>query len=267
MFYMISRSLLLIAVPWIILTQPGIALQTRGGSIEAEPPENSKPRSTRNAQLLNEEPPRAVDALFEIVNVLNPHYSSNVTSSEILKNPERRDVIKRLVRFLRHPDERVRLAAFDTLTAIQPDRPGQADSPEAWEKWLQGRTDLLGIEEPVWIVVGWKPSEDIIFDIIKIRTRFPMKPKIWILREPDRHEAFKRLIAYLRHPDRGVRSAAYMTIIGLQEDCPGGPDNPAVWEIWIENLAKAARAQDGSKSNLPNKAKGGSRPSGEGHRE
>ena len=148
---------------------------------------------------------------------------------------------------LKHPDKRVRTAAFDTLVALQPDRPGGPDAPEAWERWLKRNEDLLGGEEPIWITVGWASPEDILFDIVEVRAKFAPAPKAWILTDQGRHEAVRRLVRYLRHPNQRIRSAAFSTLIRLQEDCPGSPDTPDVWESWLKVLEGSTTKQDGRK--------------------
>jgi hypothetical protein len=146
----------------------------------------------------------------------------------------------RLVGFLRHPDKRVQKAAFDLLNIFERNGPGTNAPPEAWEEWHRGLKQSLNIQEPKWNSKGLKPTDEILLEILEIRAQYPIRPTQLFVRDTPHHNALKRLVGYLRHPDRRVSVSANSTLLSIQHDRPGGIDEPERWEEWLKNLETSA---------------------------
>jgi len=179
-------------------------------------------------------------ALLEIVHGASPPYMASVGATNLIKDPVLGPQVRRLVGFTRHPDERVQTAARNVLALLEPGA-DLSISPEHWEKWLarlDGATNSVAANSAVQ-----GTPEDVLSDLVWIRTHIKPRPKLALAAGPKSLAALKRTVGYLKNPDRRLRTAAYVTLIGLQEDCFGGPDSADAWETWLTDLEQRVKDQ------------------------
>lgn len=138
------------------------------------------------------------------------------------RNPPYRE---QLEAYLTHTDDRVRRAAIDLLAIHRTPLPR---TPGEHPQWQNENAPLRELKD--------RPTatEDVLFDIIQIRTHVPRQPKEMLARNAQHFGVLKRLVHYLRHPNRNVRRASYKTLIGIQGDCP--IHSAEVWEKWLADL-------------------------------
>jgi hypothetical protein len=177
----------------------------------------------------------AWQALSEIVKM---DYWACLSSAELASQPLLRDEVARLVALLRDPDERVRGAAFNLLSAKTRDGPKASDMPERWEEWLRNLRATLGVQYPMRMREDYPTLDEVLLDILQVRTRYPFRNTIEVLGERPSHEAISRMVNYLRHPDRRVRESAASTLTPLKQVRPGGLDEPELWEAWLRRLER-----------------------------
>jgi hypothetical protein len=188
----------------------------------------SPPRSPLPAR-----PMSTGDAAKGILKAPHRSYSRVTDSTEIAKHPALLADFKSLIELLHHTNATVRKVAFDTMTSLQPDRPGTVDDVIAWEDWFHS---IERLAKPTKEVKGDNsvPTDDAVADIVWIRVNVPWTSKSKLARDKVGREALQRLVSYLSHNDKSVRSAADRTLRNLQED--NSPRTVEDWQKWLKGL-------------------------------
>jgi hypothetical protein len=234
-----SADCLEVAEQWLTYLEQSVPKQ-----IYLEPPEDGPSWQSDVDRRLTDETQRneICDLLTEM---LGMEPKSKLLRGTFLGNDKlvRRELARRLVSFARHTDKRVSYSALELLKGLEPNLIAEPDAPEAWERWLTIEESSRPVEHPQWTFQGTAIG-DVFHDIIHIRLQ--LKPMFIsdLLNEPSRRARIRRLVMYLRHPNRNVRTAAYKVLRALQEQQPGGPDSADLWEDWFNSKLQGFRRSD-----------------------
>src|SRR5262249_20978907 len=149
-----------------------------------------------------------------------------------INTPKGRQTAHNLIKLLRHPNLRIREAAYQELSTIVPDVPGGSEDVNAWDDWIAALDHALPAHSSAWPVdSGGVPVESALAEIVNIRLTTPWQPKDSLARDPKRVASAETLVALLRHPDERVRSAAFKVLYDIQDDHK--PASFAEWESWL----------------------------------
>ena len=107
------------------------------------------------------------EALMEILETPRRQDWVGLAPAEIIRSPRGLDAVRRAVDYLNHSDYRVRAAAFEWLISVQSERPGTMDAPLVWRRWLERLEQAQETKRPEWVFTGWKPTRDILFEIVQ----------------------------------------------------------------------------------------------------